>query len=340
MKSLLRKVRLKLGKFFLDKKVQGEAFPINPKIIVLQQDGKIGDYIVSSFLFRELKKYNPQIVVDVVCSPNNANLFASNPFIDNYFVLNKKAFLAYTKMGIMLARRHYDILINLPVLLRNRDLWLTRLINAKNNIGYKKENYKIFNLNIHQENLHFSQVYAKAAELCGVSDINTQYEIPFYSHKKEEIISFLQMYQLDNYIVVNFFGAAKSRKFTEQNINKFLDYFSRLPQKFLLLTYPGMTVQLKKQIENYENIFLYEKTENIFDSIELLKHSKLVISPDTSIIHIASGLNKAIIAFYKLGDKENFTHWHPNSKNKTHILSFKDNVNEIEPEEIKLEWLE
>ena len=42
MKALLRKIRLTLGKLILDKKIPGKPLPTNPKIIVLQQDGKIG----------------------------------------------------------------------------------------------------------------------------------------------------------------------------------------------------------------------------------------------------------------------------------------------------------
>ena len=102
----------------------------------------------------------------------------------------------------------------------------------------------------------------------------------------------------------------------------------------MLLTYPEVTPLLKSISEKYSNAFVYEKTENIFDTIALLHHSSLVISPDTSIIHIASGLNKQIIAFYKLADKENFTHWNPNCKNKTHIINFVENVNEISPEDV------
>ena len=102
----------------------------------------------------------------------------------------------------------------------------------------------------------------------------------------------------------------------------------------MLLTYPEVTPLLKSISEKYSNAFVYEKTENIFDTIELLHHSSLVISPDTSIVHIASGLNKQIIAFYKLADKENFAHWNPNCKNKTHIINFVENVNEISPEDV------
>ncbi|WP_258271269.1 glycosyltransferase family 9 protein [Aggregatibacter actinomycetemcomitans] len=339
MKALLRKIRLALGKMLLDKNVQGQALPANPKIIVLQQDGKIGDYIVSSFIFRELKRHNPKMQVDVVCSPKNVNLFEQNPSIDHCFILNRKEHCAYSRMGKQLSHEHYDVLINLPVLLRNHDLWLTRLIHAKNNIGYKKQNYKLFNLNVTQDQLHFSKVYAEAIKLCGVKDINLEYDIPNHSDKKEDIANFIQKNHLVDCIAINFFGAAGTRKFTEQNIYRFMEKFKAENKKALLLTYPEVTPLLKTIAEKYTNAFIYENTENIFDTITLLHYTSLVISPDTSIIHIAAGLNKKIIGFYKLADKENFTHWNPNCKNKTYILNFIENVNEISPDEIKSEWL-
>lgn len=105
MKALLRKIRLTLGKLILDKKIPGKPLPTNPKIIVLQQDGKIGDYIISSFIFRELKKHNPLAQVDVICSPKNENLFKTNHFIDHFFVLDKKSTMCLYKDGGKTSKR-------------------------------------------------------------------------------------------------------------------------------------------------------------------------------------------------------------------------------------------
>lgn len=340
MKSILRKFRLKLGKWLLDKKIQGEPLPQNPKILVLQQDGKIGDYIVSSFIFRELKKFNPNLQVDVLCSPKNLNLFQENKFVDRCFVLERKKICSYTKMGMKLSKENYDVLINLPVLLRNRDLWLTRLINAKNNIGYKKENYHLFNFNVSDSGYHFSQVYAEAIKLIGVDFADLTYDIPFQSHQKEEIACFVQQNKLHNAVAINFFGAASSRKFSETKIHEFLRYMKNENKTVLLLTYPEVTAKLSHIAKAYENVFIYQDTKSIFDTIELLRYVKTVISPDTSIIHIAAGLNKEIIGFYKLSDEENYKHWHPNNKNKTHILDFSESVDEILAESIVRDWLE
>ena len=55
-------------------------------------------------------------------------------------------------------------------------------------------------------------------------------------------------------------------------------------------------------------------------------------------MHIAAGFNKPIIAIYKQ-DPVAFKHWNPNCKNDTHILFYKENINEISPDNINSEWI-
>ena len=69
LKETLQKIRLMIGKLILDKKTPKNATALSPKkILFLRQDGKIGDYIVSSFIFREIKKFNSEIKIGVVCT--------------------------------------------------------------------------------------------------------------------------------------------------------------------------------------------------------------------------------------------------------------------------------
>ena len=56
-----------LSKIF-DKKKKDVEMDLSKikRILFLRTDGKIGDYIISSFIFREIKKYYPNIKIDVV----------------------------------------------------------------------------------------------------------------------------------------------------------------------------------------------------------------------------------------------------------------------------------
>lgn len=342
MKKILQKIRLFLGKLCLDH-ANEQSFQATdaPKIIVLQQDGKIGDYIVSSFIFRELRKQYPKARLDVVCSYGNLQLFQDNEFIDNFYTLNRRKVCSYVKIGRQLSHQHYDYLINLPVLLRNRDLLLTRLIHAKVNIGYQKSRYKIFNLNVVEDNLHFSEIYRKAIELCGVESVNPDYLVPLNDFSEQNVSGFIAEHHLQHAIAINFFGAANSRKFSEDNIAKFLSVMTqKFPQKkFILLSFPAVSKSLQSIAECFPQVFVYSSSKTIFDSIALIKYCDTVISPDTSIIHIAAGLGKNIVAFYQENNPQNLQQWHPNTA-RSHILYFKQSVNEISAHDIQPEWLE
>ncbi|KGQ70564.1 heptosyltransferase [Chelonobacter oris] len=343
IKALLRRFRIMLGKFLLDKRKK--PFPVTElpsikRILFLRQDGKIGDYIVSSFVFRELKKASPDIEIGVVCS--DSTLFEKNRHIDHIYRVKKKNILDYIKTGLKLRKEQYNVLIDPTVFLRNRDLLLLRLIDAKITIGYQKENYGIFNLNIVDSGQHFADIYAEMLSLLGVNSINKHYDIPQDDNSKQNVAEFLQQSHARQPIVLNCFGASRSRRLNNDKIIELLNYLTALcpQQTVILLTYPQVTQQLAKLAEKYDNVIIYQNTHTIFDSIALIRQAVLVISPDTSIVHIASGLNKKLIAFYQdtQRDSANFSHWHPNNSAETHILFYQNNINEIKVEDISADW--
>ncbi|OOF67896.1 glycosyltransferase family 9 protein [Rodentibacter caecimuris] len=339
LKRQFRKLRIILGKFFLDKKTPENLTALYPKkILFLRQDGKIGDYIVSSFVFREIKKYKPEIHIGVVCTKKDAYLFQQNPYIDHLYFVKKRSIFDYIRQGLHLQKEQYDVVIDPTISLKNRDLLLLRLIRARNYIGYKKPNYQIFNFNI-DGNYHFSEIYRLALVKIGIICQDTSYDIPTIQESQIKVRKLLSSYNIKSYISLNFFGAGNARKFTDNNIISWLTYLRKktnLP--IILLTYPSVTEKLLWMIKDFDNIFLLKESTTIFDTIEIIRQSDLVISPDTSIVHIASGLNKPMIALYSHGE-DNFVHWNPNSRNIVYLLRYKNNINELSPEQIKPEWL-
>ncbi|QLB41057.1 MULTISPECIES: glycosyltransferase family 9 protein [Mannheimia] len=339
LKATLQKLRLSLGKKLIDiEKSKDSSLRLLNKILFLRQDGKIGDYIVSSFVFRELKKYNPNLKIGVVCDKKQAYLFEQNPYIDQCYRVKRKDILDYIQCGKNLCQEQYDVVIDPTVMLRNRDLLLLRLINAKSYIGYKKSDYQIFNISLEQE-CHFSELYQQALEKLGIVVENMQYDIPYHSTANAEICDFLDQKQLKDYIAINFFGASSSRKINDENMGKYISHLQKIvPNRpLILLSYPDVLEKLKAISKQFDQVFVFD-TKHIFHTIELIRYADWLISPDTSTVHIASGLNKKIIALYGDG-QENWTHWKPMSKAETHILFYKENINEISPEQIKPEWL-
>ena len=216
----LKALRLKMGKWILDKSSRSanpQSLKHPKSFLFLRQDGKIGDYIVSSFVFREIKKFNPLIKIGVICTKQNAYLFQRNHNIDEIYLVKKRNILDYIKTALFIRKERYDVVIDPTIILRNRDLLLLRILNARNYIGYRKADYNIFNINITKDG-HFSEIYKEALAQSNISLSDDRYDIPQDDLIKEEILKFITDNKLNNFITINFYGNGKNRKFDDSHI--------------------------------------------------------------------------------------------------------------------------
>ena len=86
----------------------------------------------------------------------------------------------------------------------------------------------------------------------------------------------------------------------------------------IILVYFGDKYKELEFLEKkYKSVYIPKKIESILDTAILIKKSDYVISPDTSIVHIASAFNKKMITVYPpKGGKYGVDHlvWAPKSE--------------------------
>ena len=157
----------------------------------MRQDGKIGDYIVSSFVFREIKKFNPLIKIASSARNRTLYLLQRNHNIDEIYLVKKRNILDYIKTALFIRKERYDVVIDPTIILRNRDLLLLRILNARNYIGYRKADYNIFNINITKDG-HFSEIYKEALAQSNISLSDDRYDIPQDDLIKKKFFSLLR----------------------------------------------------------------------------------------------------------------------------------------------------
>ena len=118
------------------------------KLLFLRYDGKIGDYIVTSWIYREIKKQRPDIEIDIVGISKNEKLFLNNKNVNRFYKLkkSKKPFMYF--LAKKLRAENYDVIIDPTEHLRKRDIYFIKNIKAKVVFGYDKEEINIFNKNI------------------------------------------------------------------------------------------------------------------------------------------------------------------------------------------------
>ena len=330
IRSRIKEYQRKMGKEILEKKKSSEKIEFKDikKILFIRYDGKIGDYMVSSFIYREIKKQRPDIQIDVVGISKNEGLFLKNKNINNFYKLKKTKYRYLYPLAKRLKKEKYDILIDPTEVLKNKDLFFIREINSKINFGYAKESYKIFNKNIEENNEHITIIYKKILKELGFGDIDTTYDIPIDEEAEDNIEKFFKENNIEKGIAVNLFGAGKTRKFNLEKSLELLEYIKMKysEYKIVLLDSPKDKILLDKILEVSKDTFYYKDSKSIFDSISIIKRSDIVVSPDTSIVHIGVGLGKKVIAFYS-SDMKNFNKWGISSENE--IVVYEHDINNL-----------
>ena len=307
------------------------------KILFLRYDGKIGDYIITSWIYREIKKQRPDIQIDVVGISKNEKLFLNNKSINKFYKLKKSKKLFMYFLAKKLRVEDYDVLIDPTEVLKNRDLFFIKNINAKINFGYDKGNVNLFSKSINKNSKTMVDVYKEILENLGFCNLDSNYEVPIKVSSEKKIDEYLKSNRIDKYIAMNFFGAGKRRKFTPKKATELIvKVRNEYPEhEIIILNSPRdkkvifKIIKRIKCLDSNSNIFYGEDFKTIYDAISLINKSDIVITPDTAVVHIAKGLKKNIVAFYS-ENKENYEKWGLSiDEKKNRIYFYNENINNL-----------
>ena len=335
--NYMREKRLKIGKYIWDKKektkiIEGDNFLEDnniKSILFLRYDGKIGDMIVNSLMFREIKKVFPDIKIGVVARGAAVDIIKDNPNIDKIYEYYKDR-EKIKDLALKIKKENYDLLIDFSEMLRVNQMMLINLCGVRINIGIEKDSWNLFDisLNIRDFNKHISELYIKILKFLGITNIDTSYDIFSTDY-------LLKSLRLENkkYCVFNPYAASKHRSFSNENIEKISKIILENNYDTLILIGDKEKVkELRKINMNEENKIKIIETEGMLEVAELIKGADLVVSPDTSIVHLARGFNKKMICIYRkeLGKEDkNSILWGPNSE-KAKVIFVEEKIKDGE----------
>ncbi len=330
----LKKWRLAIGKWLIDTKLPAHkvAHQTVKKILFVRYDGKIGDYIVSSFVYAEIKRQAPSVRLCIVASKANCELVNADLHFDEVLIQSKRSYFHLISTALKLRSQHFDVLFDATPTLRNRDLLFIRLVKAQANIGFAKEKYGLFNLNVPFQPINTAFIYQQMLEKLGFESSPIQYCIPNNLPAKQLIQEFIEN-KLQNmpFLVINLHGASRSRKLnTERSIQLIETALAQFPNfSVVLLTYPAINDWILSILQTIKSkrLFMYKETTSFFHSIYLIKKAVLVITPDTSVVHVADAFKKPLLAFYSK-EANNFAFWRSIQPN-TVIVRYDQNINEL-----------
>lgn len=301
----------KIGILLFDNELNNSLDSVN-HILIINWHGKIGDAIISSFIFRELKK-KANINISIITTKELQPIYKYYN-ADNIYIINSNHSLIDIN-NIANSIKKVDAIIPLFGTLGFNDLYLIKKLTPLYVFSTDKT-LKLSNKKFLQEieNKFVNEIYCKILECMKIEDIDDRYIIP-HTKKKTDIMKYD--------ILFNPFG---SRIDKSLSINKSVSLLKKINKadsnlKIVILFSPK-TKSIAKDIAkktNHKNIILAENIFTIKDSIELISESNIVISVDTSIVHIAIGMNKQIISIYYQA-ADNFNVWLPKRTSSTKVI--------------------
>lgn len=336
----MRAKRLKIGKYIWDRKekakiVEGDNFLKDnsiKSILFLRYDGKIGDMIVNSLMFREIKKVYPDIRIGVIARGAAIDIIKDNPNVDKiyeYYKDRKKI----KDLALKIKEEKYDLLIDFSEMLRVNQMMLINLCRARINTGLDRKDWELFDLSIESDKdfkwtEHITKRYLAYLIKLGLKkeNINISYDIYLKDEKKYEV--FFNEIKESKKLILNPYGASKHKSFSIETLENIITYLKDKDIAIILTYFGDKYKELEFLEKKYKYVYIPKKIESILDTAILIKKSDYVISPDTSIVHIASAFNKKMITVYPpKGGKYGVDHlvWAPKSE-YSRVIFCKDKV--------------
>lgn len=141
IKSKIKKIKLKIFKYIFKPNHHIKKLYIkkDSKIIFMRCDNKIGDMLVNTIAFREIKKKYPEVIIDVFAGKDSLDILNDNPYV-NEKINYKKGILSNLKKMKKIKERKYDIAIDTGERTTFEKIISLLIIKANYNIGFKKKN--------------------------------------------------------------------------------------------------------------------------------------------------------------------------------------------------------
>ncbi|MGU3416714.1 glycosyltransferase family 9 protein [Enterobacter bugandensis] len=282
--------------------------------VVIPFIGKgIGDAIVIGGMIDTLMKNNFR--VSVIADKRTHFLFKEWYHLDGLYLydpLNKKPLVdALKNVNPFVFVDSHEITHSSLVTFN-----LIRLIKPYKTIGFDSR-YKIYDdiITVKKPMAHISSRYIDLLEFLGVQATDYDYSVTIPFQDAQEAKSFIN--NITNKKIIAFipYGSVSERFFSTLQIEAIINHISKYKDLFHVII---LGEQNKiKSIPDSEHV-----TKNtlisFFSAAQIVKDSALVISPDTSFVHVSRAFNKKLICVYpfKILDSsaDNADAWGPNYK--------------------------
>jgi ADP-heptose:LPS heptosyltransferase len=333
-------------KFISSNKSRTLSLNSSQKFLILMNQ-KIGDMIVCSPVLREIKLAYPKSKLHVLASEVNKEIVQANPYVDQVYVYQNQ-WPKLLPLLLKLRRLKFDVAVELEYKVVSRIIIILKIVNPNCTIATSKcegrygmgpQDVEPYDFYTNPSLTHQRDTAFDLLRLLNIKGKNKSYDV-FYEHKnKLKALSFLTKFGPEIVTVgLNIEGSNDEKRISVKDVRNIIFGLYSINKNIaiILIHKPDERENMAQliPIEASTYVSLSYPTPSVLDLAALVDNLDLIISPDTSIVHMACAFKKPLVAIYR-NNPTLFGIWYPISDVNYVVFSKRpDSLKDIDIEEV------
>ena len=303
-------------KAYLLKKLTNKK-PVNfnlkdTKNVLFMRYDRIGDMLISTPVFRAFKLAYPDVKVIVLASNLNKDILTNNPYIDQVIINHKNNLFRDIFSLLNLRKNKIDVCFEFDhsviphAIIRLRIIKPKIIISVEKSGRYGVPGNDLIMYNFYTEkpqNSHFRSIWLNTLKPFGIISDSYKYDLFVTDNTEQLALNYLDQFKSKCKIGINLEGAVSGKKIYDNELKKICEGIKQVHNniQIIILTTPNKLKSISRLIKimGLDYVLPTYKTNTIQDVAAIIKNLDIIISPDTSIVHIASTFNKPIVSIHE-----------------------------------------
>ncbi|MFA4103286.1 glycosyltransferase family 9 protein [Serratia sp. IR-2025] len=327
-KKVKLNIKIYIAKLIWDKR-RKSVFDIKSvkTVLLLRNEGTVGDVVVTTPLVKCLCESG--YTVDLLLTKSSSVVMEHNPYVRNIYEAedcNNEVFLkrfthTVAKSTVEKLRgNNYDLVVDLclfdtPV----HRMMLFSDINARFVLGLNKWsciNHYSKSISFENGKEHVTKAIALVAHAVGINLKNSRaYDLHIPDDIAFEVRGYLSGWNDKVTVIINAFTGSPERNLSKEQLSRLVEMLNKASFNIKVII-----LDHRKELDiSLSDSVVINPFNSLHHVMALIREVDVVISPDTSIVHISAAWNKTLICVYK-NVTDNNDLWGPGYENARQII--------------------
>jgi len=329
-KKYYRQLTVNLLRRFVWKRTSGKNFRGPLRSIVFLVSEHYGDVILLTPVIRCLKGAFPDMEIHAVAFKRHIVEFLKRDANITGVHFAKGDYFVYARDVLL---RRFDVLFNPKDAPSFNFLLHSALIHASFKVGHVHPNHEgLFDHLIAME--YFSPVVQRNCALLDVLHVSGTECRPYLPPMpvSETMRKFLKGMECGAFIGINISASMAERFWQQEKWGELLQAFKG--ERFVVLADPKDRDKKLVLEGSHPNVVATPVTGNVFEAGEIIRCLKLLVSLDTSLVHIAACYEVPVVALFR-NDRESMSRFPPLSRESDMVVSPGPRIDALEVVDVK-----